>query len=97
MVDIYLNMRYTIVTVKQTRLNKIRERGDVIMARGSKTVTAETHLECKECGNTMTIHRKRSRMREKNHIKHMYCPTCREETAHIESKEDLFLPLWLRD
>lgn len=67
------------------------------MASNSKTKTAETFLQCKECGNVTRIHRKRSKMREKNHIKHMYCYKCREVTPHIEVKEDIFLPQWLKE
>lgn len=66
------------------------------MAAGSRTRTAETYLTCPECGNVTTIHRKRSRMREKNHIKHMWCFRCKEVTGHIEVKDDVFLPDWLR-
>lgn len=68
------------------------------MASGSKTRTAETYLKCttEDCGNVVQIHRKRSKMREKNHVKHMYCFKCKETTAHVEEKEDLFLPEWLR-
>lgn len=67
------------------------------MASGSKTSTIPTYLECSCCKNVQQIHRKRSKGREKNHIKHMYCYRCKETTAHIEKKEDLFLPEWLRD
>lgn len=65
------------------------------MAVGSKTRTAPTHLQCPKCNHIMTIQRKRSKMKEKNHIKHMYCYKCREVTGHIEVKEDVFLPDWL--
>lgn len=67
------------------------------MAAGSKTRIASTHLQCPECGNVQTIHRKRSKMREKYHVKHMYCWKCKEVTGHIEVKEDVFLPDWLRE
>ena len=67
------------------------------LASGSRTRTAETHLQCPECDHVMTIRRKRSKMRGKNHIKHMWCPTCKEVTGHIEVKDDIFLPKWLRE
>ncbi|AMQ66570.1 ribosome associated inhibitor A; zinc finger domain [Bacillus phage Shbh1] len=67
------------------------------MASGSKTKTAPTHLKCPKCNNTQTIYRKRSKLRGKNHIKHMYCFQCKETTGHIEVKEDIFLPEWLRE
>ena len=67
------------------------------MASGPKTITKTTYLECDECGNVVTIHRKKHKMREKDHVKHMYCFKCKDRTAHIETKDDLFLPEWLRD
>jgi hypothetical protein len=67
------------------------------MASGSKTRTSQTHLSCSCCSNVVSIHRKRSKMKEKNHVKHMYCWKCKETTAHIEVKEDVFLPEWLRE
>jgi hypothetical protein len=66
------------------------------MASGSKTRTATTHLECDCCKNLVTIQRKKSKQKDKGHIKHMYCYKCKETTAHIEVKEDIFLPTWLR-
>ena len=67
------------------------------MASGSKTRTAQTFLKCSCCDNVNPIFRKRSKMREKHHIKHMYCYKCKEITAHVEVREDVFLPKWLRD
>jgi hypothetical protein len=66
------------------------------MASGARTATKDTYLECEVCENLVTIRRKRSKMKEKNHKKHMYCYKCKEVTAHIEVKEDAFLPEWLR-
>lgn len=67
------------------------------MASGSKTRTAQTFLQCNCCGNVNPIYRKRSKMKENNHVKHMYCYKCKETTAHIEVKETVFLPEWLRE
>lgn len=67
------------------------------MASGSKTRTSPTHLQCPQCDNPVTIHRKRSKMREKNHVKHMYCFKCKEVTGHVEVKDDIFLPEWLKE
>jgi hypothetical protein len=66
------------------------------MASGARTKTKDTYLECEVCENVVTIHRKRSKMKEKNHLKHMYCYKCKEVTGHVEIKEDVFLPDWLR-
>lgn len=63
----------------------------------AKRKFAATQLQCPECDNIQTIQRRQSKMREKNHIKHMYCWKCKETTGHIEVKEDIFLPEWLRE
>lgn len=67
------------------------------MASGAKTRTQQTHLECEICENIVPIHRKRGKMKERNHIKHMYCFRCKETTAHIEVKEAAFFPAWLKE
>ena len=67
------------------------------MGAGARTKTKDTYLECEVCKNIATIRRKRHKMRENNHTKHMYCFKCKETTAHIEKKEDLFLPDWLKN
>lgn len=68
------------------------------MARGRKTKTTATQLKCTECGNIQTIHRRRGKQKKKNHVKHMYCYSedCKETTAHLEVKDDPFLPEWLK-
>lgn len=67
------------------------------MTVGSKTRTAQTFLQCSCCGNINPIFRKRSKMKVKNHIKHMYCPVCKDVRAHIEVKEDIFIPKWISE
>lgn len=61
-----------------------------------RVVTKQTFLKCSCCGNVNTIFRKRHKMKEKNHVKHMYCYKCKEITKFIEVKEDIFLPKWLQ-
>jgi ribosomal protein L33 len=41
-------------------------------------------LYCSECGTRNTIFRKSSRLKGKEHIKHMYCFVCKKRTAHVE-------------
>lgn len=67
------------------------------MARRMGKRTKETFLKCPECDNVVTIHRRRSKLKVKNHIKDLYCYKCKDTTKHIELKEDLFLPEWLRE
>lgn len=87
----------------QTKLQSILQtgqinyRGCIKMASGSRTRTASTHLECPECNNVVTIHRKKSKMKSKNHTKHLWCFKCKKMTGHIEVKDEAFLPDWLKD
>ena len=41
-------------------------------------------LICPECGNIMTISRGKFNVREKYHIKDLYCIKCDKVTKHIE-------------
>ena len=68
------------------------------MSVGSRTRTIATKLQCEECGNIQTIHRRVSRQKAKNHLKHMYCyDKCRVITGHREIKGDADLPQWIID
>ncbi|QEM43099.1 helix-turn-helix DNA binding domain protein [Bacillus phage Chotacabras] len=67
------------------------------MAVGAKTVTASTHLECEVCGNVTMLWRKRSKMKQKQHLKHMYCPKCKETTGHYELRDDVGVPAWIKE
>lgn len=56
-----------------------------------KYITIQKDLKCKECGYIFPIHRKLHKNHKAGHIKHMYCPSCRKVTEHIEmSKEDIY-------
>lgn len=67
------------------------------MASGARTSTLPTYLNCEVCNNTVPIFRKRHKMKEKGHVKHMWCFKCKDTTAHIEVKEEAFYPAWLRE
>lgn len=67
------------------------------MSSGGKVRTASTYLQCPECDTIQTIYRKRNRMKEKYHIKHLWCWKCKEVTGHIEVKEEAFYPDWLKE
>lgn len=41
-------------------------------------------LRCCECGGIFPIMRPLGHMREKNHIKDMWCPYCKKESKFIE-------------
>lgn len=42
---------------------------------------------CEECGTEFPIWRRKSRLKDDDHIKHLYCPTCRKVTAHKQRRE----------
>lgn len=41
-------------------------------------------LYCSKCGKPRIIYRKKGKMREKFHIKHMWCFNCNQKIAHME-------------
>lgn len=44
---------------------------------------------CTECGNQgIPIIRKNCKLREKGHLKKLYCIHCKKDTNHVEIKED---------
>ena len=49
-----------------------------------KQETYMTDLICSNCGNIMTIPVKKGKVREKYHVKDMYCFRCNRETKFIE-------------
>lgn len=49
---------------------------------------------CPECGLKMTIPRKRAKLRENNHIKHMYCINCDKAQGFIEKTVDKQVDFW---
>ena len=46
-----------------------------------------SNLKCTKCGNKISIPRKRSNLREDGHIKHMYCPFCKEIEPFEENSQ----------
>lgn len=60
-----------------------------------KQRTVQTKLQCTDCGTVFPIQRKASKKKELGHIKHMYCPTCKEVKAFEEIKEkDKNISFW---
>lgn len=48
-----------------------------------------SNFYCSKCGNKgIPVPRGAYRMREKYHLKKLYCPYCKEETNHLEIRED---------
>jgi len=44
-------------------------------------------LVCRECGYPAYIQRRLARLKKEGHVKHLYCPSCKRTTAHIEKGE----------
>ena len=44
-----------------------------------------SYFKCPKCGLQMTVPRKKSRQREKGHIKDLYCARCDEIVKMIEN------------
>lgn len=47
-----------------------------------------TQLRCPQCGTVNIIWRKKSKLKKDGHLKHMYCPICKEVTGQYEEKEE---------
>lgn len=47
---------------------------------------ANTELICTDCGMIMPIIRKKCKQKKVGHIKHMYCPKCKDTRAFTEMK-----------
>ncbi len=44
-------------------------------------------LECRQCGNRTYIWRKQGKLRERGHVKRLWCIECRDRTAHVELED----------
>lgn len=42
---------------------------------------------CKDCGTVMPVPRNKGKRREKNHIKTMWCPVCKEMKNMVEVRD----------
>ncbi len=50
-------------------------------------MTEETSLVCLECGNIFNIQRRKSRLKQVGHIKHLYCISCEKIQPHYEIRD----------
>lgn len=60
------------------------------MSRHSRNVVL-SNLQCPSCLNVVQIPRPKGLRREDNHVKHMWCFKCKEETGHIEQRQEFNL------
>lgn len=44
-------------------------------------------LRCERCGCESYIWRKKSKLKERAHVKHYWCRRCQDRTAHVEVRE----------
>ena len=51
-----------------------------------RSYTVISDLICSECGNLFRIPRHADKLKEKYHIKDIYCPVCKKVTKHVEVK-----------
>lgn len=42
---------------------------------------------CLRCGNKVPLPRKKGKIREKHHLKQIYCIKCKEDINHLEVRE----------
>lgn len=61
------------------------------MSVSIKTPVVQTELICSECGNRVSIWRKKHKQKEDRHVKTMWCYKCKKETNHIEIRNPIFL------
>lgn len=57
------------------------------MTRQKNQIMVQSKFVCQECGAQMVLYRKRAEQRKLGHVKHMYCPNCKETTAFTEIKD----------
>ncbi len=51
-------------------------------------VESRSRFVCEECGQEgIPLIRPQAHLREKNHIKHLYCVHCKKRTPHREIRE----------
>lgn len=48
-----------------------------------------SYLTCEKCEKIFPIMRSKGYMRERGHIKDMWCPFCKEESKFIERKGEI--------
>ena len=53
---------------------------------GGKRLVPVT-LRCPVCGNEPVIWRKASKLKERGHVKHMWCPNCEAVRPFVEVRE----------
>lgn len=58
------------------------------MSGGYNGQVEQVRLRCQSCGNETFIWRRKCKLKEKDHVKHLWCVKCEERTPHIEIRED---------
>lgn len=59
-----------------------------MMGRDASRYTRLVVQVCEVCGSEFPIWRKAYKLKTRDHVKHMYCQTCRRVTAHRQVDEE---------
>ena len=59
-----------------------------MMSGGVHVELDQVKLRCAACDELSFIWRRKSKLKEKNHVKHMWCANCRQVTPHVEVRDD---------
>ena len=57
------------------------------MSGGAHTQMEQVRLRCAVCDSEQFIWRRRAKLRESGHVKHLWCCECRDRTPHVEVRE----------
>ena len=57
------------------------------MSGGYNGKMEQVKLRCAVCDSTAFIWRKKCKLKERDHVKHLWCPNCRDRTPHVEVRE----------
>lgn len=58
------------------------------MSGGAHGEMEQVKLRCLVCDESVYIWRRKCKLKEKGHIKHLWCANCEMVTAHAEVREE---------
>ncbi len=57
------------------------------MSGGQHGAMKQVWLRCPVCDDLTMIWRRQSKLKERDHVKHLYCPVCMMVTPHVEMRD----------
>lgn len=57
------------------------------MSGGTHGEMEQVKLRCAVCDELAFIWRRKCKLKEKGHVKHLWCANCRERTPHVEVRD----------